>query len=165
MKQAGEPASFTLRETSMKSTGSSKKKAKANPARRDAAAGSRWQNDRSFPIVGIGASAGGLEAFTQLLGQLPRKTGMAFVLVQHLAPKYESALSELLSRATKIPVTEVKDGMVVEPDHVYVIPPNVNMGIQAGRLYLKPRLPDQQHLPIDFFLRSLAEERGTRPLG
>jgi two-component system CheB/CheR fusion protein len=148
----------------MKSIGFSRK-GKAKPALRDAAAGSRWQIGKSFPIVGIGASAGGLEAFTQLLGQLPRKTNMAFVLVQHLAPNYKSALTELLSRATKIPVTEVKDGMVVEPDHVYVIPPNVYMGIQAGRLYLKPRLPDLQHLPIDFFLRSLAEERGSQAIG
>ena len=130
----------------------------------DVGAGPRRPN-KTFPIVGIGASAGGLEAFTQLLGHLPRMTGTAFVLVQHLAPKYESALTELLSRATKLPVTEVKDGMVVEKDHVYVIPPNVNMGIMNGHLNLMPRAPAQPHLPINFFLASLAEELGNKAIG
>lgn len=119
----------------------------------------------SFPIVGVGASAGGLEAFTQLLGHLPQKSGMAFVLVQHLAPKHESALTELLSRATRIPVAEVKDGMAVEPDRVYVIPPNTNMAILNSHLHLMPREPAQHHLPIDFFMRSLAEDRGSKAIG
>jgi two-component system, chemotaxis family, CheB/CheR fusion protein len=118
-----------------------------------------------FPIVGIGASAGGLEAFTQLLGHLPQKTGMALVFIQHLTPKHESALPELLGRATRIPVCEVKEGMVVEPDRVYVIPPNTNMALQRNRLRLLPRTPAIQHLPIDYFLRSLAEEAGNRAIG
>jgi len=125
----------------------------------------RRPSNKSFPIVGIGASAGGLEAFTQLLRALPRKSGMAFVLVQHLAPRYESALTSLLSHATQIPVTEVKDQMIVERDCIYVIPPNVNMGILDGRLHLMPRSPGRQHLPIDFFLRSLAGERGNKAIG
>jgi two-component system, chemotaxis family, CheB/CheR fusion protein len=125
----------------------------------------RPSNSKIFPIVGIGASAGGLEAFTQLLGQLPQRMGMALVFVQHLAPRHESALSELLGRATEIRVSEVKDGMIVEPDRVYVIPPNTNMAIQKGRLYLMPRGPAQPHLPIDFFMRSLAEELGSRAIG
>src|ERR1035437_10973502 len=79
--------------------------------------------NESFPVVGIGASAGGLEAFTKLLKHLPNDTGMAFVLVQHLDPTHGSALTEILSRATAMPVTEVRDGMQVEPNHVYVIPP------------------------------------------
>ncbi|HEY9516033.1 MAG TPA: chemotaxis protein CheB, partial [Gemmatimonadaceae bacterium] len=79
------------------------------------------------PVVGIGASAGGLEAFTQLLSHLPADTGMAYVLVQHLAPAHESMLAELLGRQAVIPVTQVTDGMRVEPDHVYVIPPNTSM--------------------------------------
>jgi len=82
-----------------------------------------------FAVVGIGASAGGLEAFTELLKHLPNKTGMAYVLVQHLAPKHESVLTELLSKATRVPVREVKDGMAVKPDNVYVIPPNTSMAI------------------------------------
>ena len=122
--------------------------------------------NRRFPIVGIGASAGGLEAFTELLRHLPGKTGMGFVLVQHLAPKHESVLTELLSRSTKIPVTEVKDGMAVERDHVYVIPPNTIMTVLNGVLHLmsRPEGP-RQHLPIDYFLRSLAADRKAASVG
>ena len=88
--------------------------------------------EKSFPIVGIGASAGGLEAFTNLLEHLPPDTGMAFVLVQHLAPAKDSILSELLSKTTSMPVHEVQDGMTVEPDHIYVIPPNALMTVFHG---------------------------------
>ena len=92
-----------------------------------------------FPIVGVGASAGGLEAFTQLFKNLPADPGMAFVLIQHLAPAHESMLTELLSKATSMPVREVKDGMTVEPDNVYVIPPDSEMVIFQGVLHLTPR--------------------------
>ena len=85
-----------------------------------------------FPIVGIGASAGGLEALTQLLKALPADTGMAFVLVQHLAPSHPSALADILSRATRMPVREVRDEPTVEPNHVYVIPPDRSMIIVRG---------------------------------
>src|SRR6202044_471300 len=85
-----------------------------------------------FPIVGVGASAGGLEAFSELLHNLPEKTGMAFVLVQHLDPKHESALPEILGRTTRLPVEEVTDGTVVQPNHVYVIPANTSMMIDDG---------------------------------
>ena len=78
----------------------------------------------SFPIVGVGASAGGLEAFSALLTHLPVDTGMGFVLVQHLDPEHDSALTQLLGRATSLPVHEVTDNLRVEPNHVYVIPPN-----------------------------------------
>src|SRR5258706_1891695 len=106
-----------------------------------------------FPIVGIGASAGGLEAFTQLLHDLPGTTGMGFVFVQHLAPQHESMLTELLSRTTKIPIAEVQDGMAVQPDHIYVIPPNSNMAIRQGVLHLVPRGGAQPlYMPIDYFL-------------
>src|SRR5713226_4802360 len=89
-----------------------------------------------FPIVGIGASAGGLDAFIQLLRALPADTGMAFVLVQHLDPTHASMLTEILSRATGMPVAEVKDQMPAEPNHVYVIPPGSNMVISQGVLRL-----------------------------
>jgi two-component system CheB/CheR fusion protein len=112
----------------------------------------------SFPVVGIGASAGGLEAVTQLLQALPASTGMAFVLVQHLSPAHASALAEILSRATKMPVTEVHDEPRVEPDHVYVIPPDRSMIIVRGALQLLPREVGV-HRPIDQFFRSLAEDR------
>jgi len=93
----------------------------------------------SFPIAGIGASAGGLEAVTQLLKSLPATTGMGFVLVQHLDPQHESALAALLSRTTEMPVIEARDGMRVEKDHFYVIPPNKKMGISNRTLQLLPR--------------------------
>lgn len=120
----------------------------------------------SFPIVGIGASAGGLEAFTELLQNLPRATGMAFVLVQHLDPTHSSVLSEILSRTTKIPVVEVTDAMIVEHDHVYVIPPNANMAVEGGNLRLVPRvLTRGQHMPINYFFQSMAEQLGVRAIG
>jgi len=119
-----------------------------------------------FPIVGVGASAGGLEAFTQLLKALPSRTGMAYVLVQHLDPTHESALTELLARATEMPVRQVTDAMPVEPNRVYVIPPNVDMVISQGILRLTPRTETRgHHMPIDRFLRSLAEDKGSNAIG
>lgn len=87
-------------------------------------------------VVGIGASAGGLEAFSELLGHLPTDTGLAFVLVQHLSPEQESLLSELLARTTQMPVATAESGMVVQPNQVYVIPPNAQMTISRGQLQL-----------------------------
>src|SRR5262249_2972151 len=108
----------------------------------------------SFPVVGVGASAGGLEAFTQMLHALPVDTGMALVLVQHLAPTHASMLTEILSRATGMPVAEVQDQMPVEPNHVYVMPPGTNMVISGGVLQLSPRTETRgQHRPIDPFFR------------
>jgi two-component system CheB/CheR fusion protein len=119
-----------------------------------------------FPIVGIGASAGGLEAFSELLRYLPEKTGMAFVLVQHLDPKHGSVLQEILARTTKIPVTEVTQGVLVEPDHAYVIPANTNLSLKHGVLQLGSRvLTHGQHMPIDGFFRSLAQSVGPQAIG
>jgi two-component system CheB/CheR fusion protein len=121
--------------------------------------------DDRFPIVGIGASAGGLEAFTQLLSHLPIDTGMAFALVQHLAPNQKSLLTEILTRTTQMPVTEVQDGMRVEPNQVYVIPPNTVMSIAQGALHLTSR--EETHKTtktVDAFLNSLAEERGDKSI-
>jgi two-component system CheB/CheR fusion protein len=118
-----------------------------------------------FPIVGIGASAGGLEAFSELLHNLPEKTGMAFVLVTHLDPKHISGLPEILARTTKLPVEEITDGCVVQPDHVYVIPANTNMLLKDGQLRLGARvIVHGQHMPIDNFFRSLAERVGQRAI-
>lgn len=120
----------------------------------------------SFPVVGIGASAGGLEAVTLLLKDLPRDTGMAFVLVQHLDPLHESALTTLLSRATPMLVRETLDGMTVEPNHVYVIPPNKTMSIEKRVLHLVPRNKGGEiHAPVDHFFRSLAADRGVQAIG
>ncbi len=118
-----------------------------------------------FPVVGIGASAGGLEAFTQFLKALPIDTGMAFVLVQHLDPNQKSLLTEILARTTKLPVCEVEEGMAVEPNHIYVIPPNALMTIAQGRLYLTAREKTQRiSKAIDSFFNSLAEERGDQAI-
>src|SRR5690242_10058648 len=106
----------------------------------------------SFPIVGIGGSAGGLEAFLQFLEPLPTTTGMAYVFVQHLDPSHSSILPELLARVTKMPLCAAQDQMIVEPDHVYVIPPNTDLTFSQGTLHLLPRTqPGGQHLPIDRF--------------
>src|SRR5271155_2456922 len=83
-----------------------------------------------FPIVGIGASAGGLEAISNLFHELPPDTGMAFVIVQHLDPNYESQLAEIVSRSTRMPVTAIEDGVQIEPDHVYIIPPNADITLE-----------------------------------
>lgn len=117
-----------------------------------------------FPIVGIGASAGGLQAFQELLSTVPPHTGMAFVLVQHLDPQHESLLPELLSASTKMPVLTVHDRMTVEPERVYVIPPNTSMELEDGQLRLVSREPGL-HLPIDIFFRSLAKVQGSRAIG
>ncbi|MCY7284530.1 MAG: hypothetical protein LH679_14080, partial [Cyanobacteria bacterium CAN_BIN43] len=97
------------------------------------------KTDAPFPIVAIAASAGGLEAFTQLISNLPTDTGMAFVLIQHLDPTHKSLLTEILGRTTEMPVSEVVEGMVVEPNQVYIIPPNTKMLLSEGRLHLSPR--------------------------
>ena len=113
-----------------------------------------------FPIVGIAASAGGLEAFTGLLTHLPIDTGMAFVLIQHLAPDHKSLLCEILARTTQMPVNEVQDGMAVEPNQVYVIPPNTKMVLCKGVLQLSPRQKIYgKYMPGDAFFTSLAVDR------
>jgi two-component system CheB/CheR fusion protein len=124
-------------------------------------------NDRgSFPIVGVGASAGGLEAFTELLESLPLDTGMAFVLVQHLDPQHESALPQLLSRVTSLPVHEITHGLQVEANHVYVIPPNTDLSIVRGVLRLRPRSAARvPHRSIDSFFESLAQDQRERAIG
>jgi two-component system CheB/CheR fusion protein len=116
-------------------------------------------------VVGVGASAGGLEAFSQLLTALPPNLGMAVVLVQHLAPQHESALPVLLSGVSQLPVVQVAEGMRVEANHVYVIPPNVQMEIREGSFHLIPRPSDHtQYTPVDHFLRSLADRVQDRAI-
>lgn len=119
-----------------------------------------------FPVVGVGASAGGLEAFTSLLQHLPADTGMAFVLVQHLDPDHPSALTELLTRTTSLPVCEVTDKLRVEPNHVYVIPPNAGMILEQGVLRLQRRqMKRGAHRVIDHFFESLARDQRERAVG
>ena len=121
---------------------------------------------KSFPVVGIGASAGGLEAFTAFLKALPPDTGMAFVLVQHMDPSHVSLLNQLLERDTAMPVLQVKNGMAVDPNSVYVIPPNTEMTIEKGRLRLVARPGGAlRHTPIDSFLSALAEDQQGLAIG
>ena len=116
-------------------------------------------------VVGVGASAGGLEAFTELLSHLPNDTGMAFVLVQHLDPNHESHLTELLAKTSRMPVSEVKGETSAEANHVYVIPPRCNLGISNGVLHTPPRPAGGHNMPIDGFLRALAVDRGPQAVG
>lgn len=141
----------------------SKKHAKKKSSTRDKV---EQRRPGTFPIVGIGASAGGMEAFSQILDQLPADTGMAIVFVQHLHPGYESSLTEILTRYTTMPVVEAADNLAVEPNHVYVIPPGSYLGIQNGVLQLLPRAqPHERRLPIDQFFRHLAADRGAGAIG
>ena len=119
-----------------------------------------------FPVVGIGASAGGLEAVTSLLKELESHLGMAYVLVLHLDPARESKVSEILARTTRIPVVQAREGMKVEPDHIYVIPPNCEMTIDRRVLHLRDREPHRSaNTTIDTFLRSLAVAHGSDAIG
>ena len=126
---------------------------------------SEQDENESFAIVGIGASAGGLEPFTQLLKNIPPDIGMGFVLVQHLAPDHESHLGEILQHSTQMPVAQAVDGMKVEPNSVYVIPPNVMMTLDQGVLKLEPRQKVRgKYMVIDEFFSSLAADRGSQAI-
>jgi two-component system CheB/CheR fusion protein len=119
-----------------------------------------------LPIVGIGASAGGLEALEEFLRHVPARSGRAYVVVQHLDPTHKGAMVELLQRVASIPVAQVKDRTKVEPDCVYIIPPNKDMSVLHGVLHLLPQTaPRGLNLPIDFFFRSLAEDQQERSIG
>ena len=126
------------------------------------------QSHCGFPIVGIGASAGGLAAFEAFFSGMPKDAdlGMAFVLVQHLDPNHKSILSDLIRRYTRLPVFEVEDGMVVRPNCIYIIPPGHDLALLNGALQLlESSEPRGQRLPIDFFFRSLAQEQRERAIG
>ena len=131
----------------------------------DLADGTALSTARRFPVVGIGASAGGLDAFKALLAATPPDTGMAFVLIQHLDPLHASLMAELLSSHTAMPVTQAAEGLSIEPNHVYLIPPGVSLAVAQGKLHLSE--PTERHgarLAFDFFLRSLAEDCGERAI-
>src|ERR1017187_5844545 len=134
---------MTKQEKGPTKTPTSPAKGRLSAAGKSSGAASRPQ----FPVVGIGASAGGLEACTALLKALPVNPGMAFVVVQHLDPHHESILHKLLSKTTEMPVMQVEDGMVLEPNHVYVIPPNKDMAVRERtlRLLSRRRAPRRQN--------------------
>src|ERR1700722_17833008 len=119
-----------------------------------------------FPVVGVGASAGGLEAFKRLARAIPENSGMAYILVQHLEPTHESRLMDILQKVTPIPVLEITNNVRVEPDHVYVIPSNKLLTANDGRLELSPRGPkNEKNMPIDVFFTSLSEVHQSHAIG
>src|SRR5215469_8960437 len=145
----------------------------APPSSAEAVPGTASQDSEAsprgeFPIVGIGASAGGLAAFEAFFSGLPADTdpGLAFVIVQHLAPDHKSILTDLIRRYTQLQVYEVEDGMVVRPNCAYIIPPGRDMACLGGALsLLQPTAPRGQRLPIHFVFRSLAQNQGERAIG
>lgn len=141
--------------------------AAGNPAL-TSGAGRAGQRDRSvcpFAIAGVGASAGGFEALTQLFAHLPDSINIAFVIVQHPDSQHTGVPPETLARASKLPVVEATDGTVVKPGHVFVLPSGTDIGLADGRLRLLPRDGESAHLPIDRFFRSLAEQRKSGAIG
>src|SRR5665647_2542026 len=123
-------------------------------------------DNNEFPIVGIGASAGGLEALEQFFTNMPKDCGMAFVVIQHLDPTQTGIMPELLQRITKMMVLQVSDGITIKPNHVYVIPPNKSMSLLNGALHLfDPLELHGLRLPVDIFFRSLADDRHEKSIG
>jgi two-component system CheB/CheR fusion protein len=125
----------------------------------------KQQKVKDFLIVGIGASAGGLEAFKSLVKRLPEHNGMAFVLVQHLDPTHESSLAKIISAGTKLAVVEAADGMAIEPNYIYVMPSNADISLSGYRIRLTRRSTTIPHLPVDSFFDSLAESHGANAVG
>jgi len=154
-----EKKSATARKASSRKTeAQSREEPRASESPRSQGAG--------FPVVGIGASAGGLEAFTELLEHLPADTGMAFVFAQHLDPRHKSNLAQILSRSTPMPIQEATDGMRLEPNQIYVMPPDRDMAVFHGALSLMPRPEGKaRNLAIDFFLHSLVEDQDGNAIG
>ena len=127
---------------------------------------SKELSDNLFPVVGVGASAGGLEAFKRLIRAVPEKSGVAYILVQHLEPSHDSLLVEILQKITRIPVMEITNNVRVEPDHIYVIPSNRLLTANDGRLELSPRGPkNEKNMPIDVFFTSLSEVHQSHAIG
>jgi two-component system, chemotaxis family, CheB/CheR fusion protein len=126
----------------------------------------KQQSANLFPVVGVGASAGGLAAFKRLIKAIPENSGIAFILVQHLEPSHDSILSELLQRVTQIPVQEITNDVRVEPNHIYIIPSNKLLTASDGVLQLSPRPPKNvKNMPIDVFFTSLAEVHQSHAIG
>ncbi len=160
-------AARTKRTRTIRTSSPAKKASRAKPAPpgpKEKAA--RKTAAELFPIVAVGASAGGLEAFMELLRALPADTGMGFVFLQHLSQDAKSMLPEILGKATTMPVTAVTRNAAALRNHVYVIPPNVDLSFSKEVIKVKPRPTTRSpHMPIDFFMRSLAEDCGRRAIG
>ena len=141
------------------------KAAQSRSSRRPSPARSPSCHPQDFPVVGIGASAGGLDACRGLVGALPAGNGMAFILVQHLDPTHESMMVDLLAGHTSMAVRQAADGMLIEREHLYVIPPGTYLSVGHGALHLsEPQARHGARLPFDFLLHSLAEECGAHAI-
>ena len=128
--------------------------------------GKKTRDAAGFPIVGIGASAGGLETLNAFFSVMPPDSNMAFVVIQHLSPKHKSIMASILDKHTRMPVREIMDGMKLEPDHVYMNPPGKNVAVFNSRLHLmEPIKSGAINMPIDFFFRSLSEDQGEKAIG
>src|SRR5262252_868612 len=176
-KQRGSEEAKKSRRPSSQYDSGPQAKIRSNPAASSDSAQATQKNSKAstaaqdhevetFPIVGVGASAGGLEAFKRLLSTLPNNSGMGIVFIQHLNPTHESKLSEVLSSSTRMRVVEAENGATVQPNRVYVIPPNANLAILRGVLHLiSPAQTEGRQMAIDFFFRSLAQDQGSRAIG
>lgn len=153
------------RQTRKKISSKSGKPKKLGASKEDTSAGGKADNSFRPVIVGIGASAGGLDAFKSFLTAMPADSGLAFVLVQHLDPNHESLMVDLLARHTRMQVLQVEDHMKVQRDHVYMIPPNKSLTVKDGILHLsKPVERRGMRMPIDYFFRSLAEDQQEKAI-
>src|SRR5256714_773890 len=168
-KSAGKKAPPSRKKAGAESTRLRKRPVRLGPAARQAASSAeksakRAKDNSAFPIVGVGGSAGGFEAAMEFLRQLPSKTGMAFVIVQHLDPHHASRLSSLLGKVTAMPVSEVTETTTPKPNTVYVQPPNKCVVAKNGALRLQER-EERLNVGIDHFFESVAEECGSRAIG
>jgi two-component system CheB/CheR fusion protein len=123
------------------------------------------EETKIFPFIGIGASAGGLEALKSFVSNVPKDSGMAYIVIVHMSPGQPSMLAELLQKVSLVPVTSAKDNESIKPDHIYVVPPNSDINVYKGKIQLLDKLSKGLSLPIDFFLRSLAQDKGLEAAG
>lgn len=124
-----------------------------------------FSDSRQFFVIGIGASAGGLQPLQEFFEHIPTDIDVAFVVIQHLSPNFESLMPELLQRKTKLPILTIEDGMKIESNKIYVIPPSTNLVVKNETLYFRKRESGGVNLPIDVFFKSLAQEYGNRTMG
>jgi two-component system CheB/CheR fusion protein len=131
-----------------------------------AATDKKSKKDKTFPIIGLGGSAGSFSSFEKFFTNMPADSGMAFVIIMHLHPDHKGQLTDLIKRFTAMPVIEATDGLQVQQDHIYIIPPNKDMGIHNRKLLLlSPSRPNGFSQPIDYFLQSLADDQWNRAVG
>jgi two-component system CheB/CheR fusion protein len=139
---------------------------KAEHTAKETSAAASQQKGKAFPVIGMGGSAGSFPSFEKFFTHMPANSGMAFIIVMHLDPNHKGQIADLIQNYTAMPVTEAADGVAVQADHVYIIPPNKDMGIHNRKiLLLTPSKPDSHRLPIDYFFQSLADDQWNHAVG